>query len=110
MLAMPLPAEPPLSGNAMPETLKFSISGKVQGVCFRDCTRDKAVELGLSGWVRNLPNGRVEAVARGESEQLDKLKEWLWTGPPLADVTGVSSEPCQEHVPDGFLAIYRQVT
>jgi acylphosphatase len=65
------------------------VSGKVQGVFFRSSTKDKAEELGISGWVRNLPDGRVEAVFEGEKEDVDKMVEWCRKGPEYAKVTGV---------------------
>jgi acylphosphatase len=65
------------------------VSGKVQGVFFRSSTKDKAEELGISGWVRNLPDGRVEAVLEGEKEEVDKMVEWCRKGPEHARVTGV---------------------
>ena len=65
------------------------IRGRVQGVWFRDSTRTKARELGLSGWVRNLPDGSVEAVAEGPRVIIEKLVGWLHRGPPLARVSGV---------------------
>ena len=65
------------------------VSGKVQGVFFRSSTKDKAEELGISGWVRNLADGRVEAVLEGEKEDLDKMLEWCRKGPEYARVTGI---------------------
>lgn len=65
------------------------VSGKVQGVFFRSSTKDKAEELGLSGWVRNLPDGRVEAVFEGDKEDVDKMVDWCRKGPEYARVTGV---------------------
>jgi acylphosphatase len=65
------------------------VSGKVQGVFFRSSTKDKAEELGLSGWVRNLSDGRVEAVFEGEKEDVDTMVEWCRKGPEHARVTGV---------------------
>ena len=62
------------------------ISGLVQGVFYRANMQRKAEELGLSGWVRNLPDGRVEAVAEGDEEALKKLIDWAWRGPPAARV------------------------
>lgn len=62
------------------------ISGRVQGVYFRAHTRDKAVSLGIRGWVRNLPDGRVEAVIEGSSEAVEKMLEWCRTGTPPARV------------------------
>ena len=71
---------------------RFFISGKVQGVWYRASTREKALELGLTGYARNLSDGRVEVVACGDDEPLEALESWLWEGPPLAEVTEVFSE------------------
>ncbi|MFA4958155.1 MAG: acylphosphatase [Candidatus Methanoperedens sp.] len=65
------------------------VSGKVQGVFFRSSTKDKAEELGLSGWVRNLSDGHVEAVFEGEKEDIDMMLKWCRKGPEYARVTGV---------------------
>lgn len=62
------------------------ISGDVQGVFFRANTRDTAVRLGLTGWVRNIPDGRVEAVFEGEKEKVEKALEFCRTGPAGAAV------------------------
>jgi len=65
------------------------VSGRVQGVFFRYETRSKALELGLTGWVRNLPDGKVEALIEGEKEAVEKLIEFCRTGPPGAKVTHI---------------------
>lgn len=65
------------------------ISGKVQGVWFRGTTKQIAETLGLSGWVRNLPDGRVEAVFEGSEEDVRKAVEWCHKGPPSARVEKV---------------------
>jgi acylphosphatase len=65
------------------------VSGRVQGVFFRSETQDEAIRHGLTGWVRNLPNGRVEAVFEGEKENVEKLIEFCRKGPPGARVTKV---------------------
>jgi acylphosphatase len=65
------------------------ISGRVQGVFFRAHTKELADELGLTGWVRNLPDGRVEAVFEGEEEAVKRAIEWCKRGPPLASVEKV---------------------
>jgi len=65
------------------------ISGKVQGVFFRSSTQDMAQKLGLFGWVRNLADGRVEAVFEGEKEEVEKMLEWCKVGPEYARVTGI---------------------
>jgi acylphosphatase len=67
------------------------VRGKVQGVWFRSWTRETAREIGVSGWVRNLPDGSVEVLARGTEEQLDRFEQRLWDGPPLARVNAVES-------------------
>lgn len=70
----------------------FYISGKVQGVFFRENTCSIARNLSLTGWIRNLKDGRVEIVACGEPAALEKLKQWLWEGPPNAEVEAVFHE------------------
>jgi acylphosphatase len=65
------------------------VSGRVQGVGFRWHTRAKAQALGLDGWVKNLPDGRVEVWVEGEEAPLREMIEWLAQGPPPARVTGV---------------------
>lgn len=70
----------------------FIISGRVQGVFFRDTTRKKARELGITGWVKNSSLGHVECRAFGNVEQLANLETWLWQGPPQANVIDVSAE------------------
>jgi len=65
------------------------ISGRVQGVWFRANTRDKAEQLGLTGWVRNTYNGNVEAVFEGEDEIINEMIAWCHKGPSLAYVSNV---------------------
>lgn len=65
------------------------VSGWVQGVCFRDSVRQEARFLGVSGWVRNLRDERVEAVIEGEQGEVEKLVRYLHEGPELARVTDV---------------------
>jgi acylphosphatase len=64
--------------------LHVMISGRVQGVFFRASSRDAARERGLLGWVRNLPDGRVEALFEGPEEELAAMLEWCRHGPPGA--------------------------
>ena len=64
----------------------YIVEGRVQGVFFRASTRDRAQDIGLQGWVRNLADGRVETVACGEKEQLDVFELWLNQGPEMAVV------------------------
>jgi len=65
------------------------VSGRVQGVFFRENTRRKAKKLSLLGFVKNLPDGRVEAVFEGEKEKIMKMIEWAKKGPILARVENV---------------------
>jgi len=62
------------------------ISGLVQGVFFRQETRKRAERLGVAGWVRNLPDGRVEAMFEGEQDSVEKMLEFCKRGPPGAEV------------------------
>lgn len=72
--------------------VRVVISGLVQGVFFRDSTRRRARELGVTGWVRNLPDGRVEALLEGERGDLERLVEWAHDGPPGALVESVETD------------------
>ena len=65
------------------------VSGRVQGVWFRASTMAQAEAIGLVGWVRNLPDSRVEIVAEGSAESLGELIQWCWKGPSFARVTDV---------------------
>ena len=65
------------------------VSGRVQGVFYRASTRQKATELGVSGYAINLDDGRVEVLAVGPPSAVQSLIDWLWIGPPSARVTGV---------------------
>jgi len=65
------------------------ISGIVQGVFFRASTADKAQELELTGWVKNLPDGRVEAVIEGPKNKIEKMIKWAKEGPKFAKVDEV---------------------
>jgi acylphosphatase len=71
------------------------VSGRVQGVFFRDTCRRLAEQHGVAGWVRNLPDGRVEAVFEGPDEQVSRLVDWTRRGPRMAEVddVAVNSEP-----------------
>ncbi|MFC1890522.1 acylphosphatase [Thermodesulfobacteriota bacterium] len=69
--------------------VRIFVSGIVQGVCFRMYTEREARKLGLAGWVRNLPDGRVEILAEGESAVIDDLAAWSRKGPSMAKVTEI---------------------
>lgn len=79
------------------------VAGRVQGVFFRAAAREQALHLGLTGYARNLPDGRVEILACGAPGQVSQMREWLRNGPPLADVTGVACEPGAFQELSGFV-------
>jgi acylphosphatase len=68
------------------------VSGLVQGVWFRAATLEEASKLKLTGWVRNLPDGRVEVMAHGHRDPVMQLLAWLKKGPPRAKVEDVTFE------------------
>ena len=78
------------------------VSGRVQAVCFRAMTQLKARELGLVGWVKNLADGRVEAVFDGKKENIEEMLKWLRQGPGLAkiDKLDFQFESCQSEFKD----------
>ncbi|HLV34186.1 MAG TPA: acylphosphatase [Spirillospora sp.] len=71
--------------------LQAVVHGRVQGVSFRHYTMMQARNLGLTGWVRNEPDGTVRTVAEGEKDKLDTFLDWLHIGPPAAQVTRVEA-------------------
>jgi acylphosphatase len=81
---------------------RFLVSGKVQGVFFRASTRDEAQRLGLRGYAKNLPDGRVEVVACGDVAAVAELEQWLAHGPPAARVDGVTRYEYHDKVPPAF--------
>ncbi len=79
------------------------VSGRVQGVYYRASTRDHARSLKLNGYARNLADGRVEVLVAGSAQNVQKLIDWLWHGPPSARVDAVEiSEVETGSVADGF--------
>ncbi len=76
----------------MNKTLHFLVSGRVQGVFFRMKTKQQADLFSLTGWVRNLADGRVEGIASGEENNLEDFRQWLQEGPELARVLKVEYE------------------
>jgi acylphosphatase len=82
--------------------IQCRISGRVQGVFFRDSTRKIARQLGLSGSAVNLPDGSVQVVACGEQYNLEVLKEFLSEGPSRARVDQVNCEAVEIDPPPGF--------
>jgi acylphosphatase len=84
---------------------KSLVSGRVQGVFYRATAADRARGLGLRGYARNLPDGRVEVIACGDAEIVDEFVEWLWTGSAASKVTAVDVEtidPKSIQLPEGF--------
>ncbi len=75
----------------MSATRHYLVTGRVQGVWFRASARKEALRLGLTGWVRNLPDGRVEAVASGGHAALGEFEAWLSRGPSRARVEDVAA-------------------
>lgn len=68
---------------------EISIQGRVQGVFYRQSTRETALRLGLTGWVKNCPDGSVSATIEGEKDAVNALIDWCHKGPPAAAVTAV---------------------
>lgn len=77
---------------------RLVISGRVQGVGFREATVDAARAAGVVGWVRNRADGTVEVLVQGSSDAVDRLVAWCRRGPPLARVTGVDVATPAAHV------------
>ncbi|MCW9013317.1 MAG: acylphosphatase [Gammaproteobacteria bacterium] len=84
----------------------YLISGRVQGVFYRSSTQQTAQRLGLSGWVRNMRDGRVEAVACGSDAQLARLEAWLYQGPPMAAVDNIEITAQSEIAASEFIIRY----
>ena len=87
--------------------VRVLIEGRVQGVFFRAATRDEARARGLTGWVRNRADGRVEAVFEGDRQVLDNMLVWCRKGPPYAYVDQVEEDwqPYQGDLTD-FRVVY----
>lgn len=76
----------------MEKCVRAVVTGKVQGVYFRVFTQEEAESLDLSGWVRNLPSGAVEALICGPSDKVETMVDWLATGSPHSMVDHVTVE------------------
>jgi 2'-5' RNA ligase len=96
----------PNGGTGMKVRKRVLISGLVQGVYFRASTRDAAAAAGVTGWVRNRRDGRVEAVFEGEEEAVESMVKWCWKGSPSSRVekVEVSSEEYRGEFPDFRIA------
>lgn len=78
------------------------VSGHVQGVFYRASTRDKANELGLTGWVANRPDGCVDAQLEGEQSAVDEMIAWMRQGPSAARVEDLDVEPSRPEGASSF--------
>jgi acylphosphatase len=87
----------------MLQTISITVSGLVQGVFYRQTTKEKALELGISGIVKNLRDGNVHIVATGTAGQLDQLVQWCKHGPSRAKVTTVNVEQVTQQEFVGFV-------
>jgi acylphosphatase len=82
--------------------VKCTIGGRVQGVYYRAAASERARELDVCGWVRNLADGQVELVAGGRPEAVEQLIEWLWQGSPSSSVTSVTLEEWNGELDQSF--------
>ena len=94
-----LPAE---GRTVMSECRKYRVEGRVQGVWFRESTRQQALRLGINGYAVNCADGSVEVLACGDGAAVDALADWLHEGPPMARVRSVTRIPHQGIAPVGF--------
>jgi acylphosphatase len=79
----------------MKTTRQLHISGRVQGVGYRDALRREALACGLTGWVRNRRDGTVEAVLQGDARGVEQVIAWARRGPPAARVDRIDAQPAQ---------------
>lgn len=92
----------------MEKAYSIIISGKVQGVSYRYYAKQKALEIGIKGWVKNLDNGKVGAFAVGDEEALRKFFEWCKAGPEMAEVHKIELSEIKEYgKPESFKMIYK---
>ena len=78
---------------------KCLVIGRVQGVFYRGSAQRRAQELGVHGYARNLPDGRVEVLACGEEHAVEAFVSWLWIGSSASKVTAVEVEDASQHGP-----------
>jgi acylphosphatase len=86
----------------MLRTISITVSGVVQGVFYRQSSKEKALELGISGIVKNLPDGNVHIMATGTDDQLNQFVQWCKQGPKHAKVNSVNVEQIAEQKFFGF--------
>ncbi|MDP1636383.1 MAG: acylphosphatase [Gallionellaceae bacterium] len=82
-----------MNAFSTPKTLHLVIHGRVQGVYFRQSMQEEAERLGISGWVRNLPDRSVEAMVQGDTDAVDAIVRWAQRGPMMASVEKVDMSP-----------------
>jgi acylphosphatase len=87
---------------------RVRVYGRVQGVFFRTSMKEVAEDLGVDGWVRNMPDGSVEALVSGEEEKVEKILEWCRRGPELARVDRVEITPADPPTEKGFHIKYHR--
>lgn len=89
--------------NTMAQVCKRCwVRGRVQGVFYRASAARQARALGVTGYARNLGDGRVEVLACGDPDAVEALIAWLWEGPPAARVDDVKIEEAPSEAPEGF--------
>ena len=86
-------------------TVHLLIKGRVQGVAYRASAKDKAIELSLTGWVKNTAAGDVEAVVTGPDAKIQQFIAWCRQGPPAAIVSDVKIEPMPETSFEEFVIV-----
>lgn len=89
----------------MTKSYRFVVTGRVQGVHFRQSARAEGLRLGLAGWVRNRDDGAVEGCVGGADDALHRFAEWLRQGPPQARVSGRDWQPSEAHPAAGFVVL-----
>lgn len=88
---------------ALRSCIHYRVSGQVQGVSYRAAAQAAALHLKLCGWVRNMPDGDVEALACGSVDALQEFTAWLWQGPAQARVTRVVQTPVSDPACSDFV-------
>jgi acylphosphatase len=88
--------------SSEPRAVRCFVAGRVQGVWYRSTAREEAKRLNLTGWAKNLRDGRVEVVVTGRPEAIAEFCSWLWVGPPAARVESVTVEDFDAPVSPGF--------
>ena len=83
--------------------IRCIVSGKVQGVFYRASTQQQARSLNITGYAKNLSNGKVEVLACGEQSAIQQLQDWLWQGPSGARVDDVDCQSVAPVVEQGFM-------